>query len=88
MQVNFFAAARAAAEVSTLTVEESVLTEPTLEALRAYLTSWSTGATASGQTLADILPLCTFLIDGVAYSAESTLQGVSRVDVLPPFAGG
>lgn len=88
MQINFFAAARAAAGVPSLTVESAELTETTLEALSAYLVARCTGATPSGQTLADILPQCTFLVDGVATSGAASLQGVNRVDVLPPFAGG
>ncbi|MFW0180960.1 MoaD/ThiS family protein [Rothia sp. P5766] len=88
MQINFFAAARAAAGVPSLTLESTELTETTLEALMAYLLTRYPGATPSGQTLADILPQCTFLIDGVATSAKGSLRGASRVDVLPPFAGG
>lgn len=88
MQINFFAAARAAAGVPSLTVESTELTATNLETLSAYLVARCTGATPSGQTLADILPQCTFLVDGVASSGSVSLQGVNRVDVLPPFAGG
>lgn len=93
MQINFFAAARAAAGTPSLTVELGQLPAPTLAGLQAYLTREFTGATPSGQTLADILPRCTFLVDGVAASADclddaKLLQGAQRLDVLPPFAGG
>lgn len=88
MQINFFAAARAAAGVPSLTVDDADLPGSTLEALGTYLVSRCTGATPSGQTLADILPQCTFLIDGVASSGNASIQGAGRVDVLPPFAGG
>lgn len=88
MQINFFAAARAAAGVPSLTVDDAELPDTTLDALSAYLVSRCTGATPSGQTLADILPQCTFLVDGVASSGEVSLRGAGRVDVLPPFAGG
>lgn len=88
MQINFFAAARAAAGVPSLTIDDAELPETTLEALSAYLAARHTGTTPSGQTLADILPRCTFLVDGVASSSGVNLRGVGRVDVLPPFAGG
>lgn len=93
MQINFFAAARAAAGTPSLTVELGQLPAPTLAGLQGYLTREFTGATPSGQTLADILPRCTFLVDGVAASPEvqdnpAVLQEARRLDVLPPFAGG
>ncbi|WP_237222573.1 MoaD/ThiS family protein [Rothia nasimurium] len=93
MQINFFAAARAAAGISSLTVELGQLPTPTLAGLQTYLAREFTGATPSGQTLADILPRCTFLVDGVAASPEAQndsalLQEAQRLDVLPPFAGG
>lgn len=88
MQINFFAAARAAAGVPSLTVEYAELPDTTLEALSTYLVTRCAGSTPSGQTLADILPQCTFLVDGVASSGVVSLRGAHRVDVLPPFAGG
>ncbi|MGH1977022.1 MoaD/ThiS family protein [Rothia sp. L_38] len=93
MQINFFAAARAAAGISSLTVELGQLPTPTLAGLQAYLAREFTGTTPSGQTLADILPRCTFLVDGVAASGEqlddsALLKQAERLDVLPPFAGG
>lgn len=93
MQINFFAAARAAAGTPSLTVELDQLPAPTLAGLQSYLTREFTGATPSGQTLADILPRCTFLVDGVAATGEqlddpALLTQAERLDVLPPFAGG
>ncbi|WP_237241547.1 MoaD/ThiS family protein [Rothia nasimurium] len=93
MQINFFAAARAAAGRPSLTLDPAQLPAPTLAQVRTYLAEEFTGSTPSGQTLADILPRCTFLVDGVAASADSLddaklLQGAQRLDVLPPFAGG
>lgn len=93
MQINFFAAARAAAGLPGVTVELEQLPTPTLAGIQGYLTREFTGATPSGQTLADILPRCTFLVDGVAATDEQLddpmlLKQAERLDVLPPFAGG
>lgn len=84
MQIHYFAAARAAAGTA---VEESG-EFATLEQLLADATSRHTGTTDAGQTLADIVPRCTFLIDGKRAEPEASLAGAQRVDVLPPFAGG
>ncbi|HCN39334.1 MoaD/ThiS family protein [Rothia sp. (in: high G+C Gram-positive bacteria)] len=88
MQINFFAAARAAAGVAETQCQISQLPEPTLAALLDHLRQTLTGATPSGQSLADILPQCSFLLDGRASPADASLEGVQRLDVLPPFAGG
>lgn len=84
MQIHYFAAARAAAGTAVEQVGEFA----TLEQLLADATSRHTGTTDAGQTLADIMPRCTFLIDGKRAEAASSLAGAQRVDVLPPFAGG
>ncbi|HJE11278.1 MAG TPA: MoaD/ThiS family protein, partial [Corynebacterium glutamicum] len=47
-----------------------------------------TETTAAGMTLAQIFDRCTFLIDGRSADSSASLSGASRVDVLPPFAGG
>ena len=48
-----------------------------------------TGTTAAGMSLKEVLGRCSFLIDGAGNTAmDSPLAGVTRVDVLPPFAGG
>lgn len=93
MQINFFAAARAAAGRPSLTLDPAQLPAPTLAQVRTYLAEEFTGSTPSGQTLADILPRCTFLVDGVAATDEQLddpvlLKQAERLDVLPPFAGG
>lgn len=86
LTVHFFAAARAAAGVPTLTLDAG--SHPTLASLLDQLASTHTGATPSGQTLASILPRCSFLLDGTAATPTSPLAGATRLDVLPPFAGG
>ncbi|MDY3049117.1 MAG: MoaD/ThiS family protein [Rothia sp. (in: high G+C Gram-positive bacteria)] len=93
MQINFFAAARAAAGLPNLRVELDQLPEPTLAGLQNYLAQELTGSTPSGQTLAQILPRCSFLVDGLAAQGErlddpALLAQAQRLDVLPPFAGG
>lgn len=84
MQIHYFAAARAA----TGTAHEQVGEFDTLEQLLADATSRHTGTTDAGQTLADIVPRCTFLVDGQRSEPTAALAGAQRVDVLPPFAGG
>ena len=84
MQIHYFAAARAA----TGTPCEYVGEFSTLEQLLIDATSRHTGTTDSGQTLADIVARCTFLVDGTRSDPSTLLAGASRVDVLPPFAGG
>ncbi|ORC24140.1 MULTISPECIES: MoaD/ThiS family protein [Rothia] len=93
MQINFFAAARAAAGVPSIEVDLEQLGGQSLAAVQAYLVGQVSGVTASGQSLADILPRCSFLVDGVAARGQALtdphlLAGVARLDVLPPFAGG
>lgn len=88
MQVHFFAAARAAAGLTETTLDTEVLPAPTLEALLEHLAVTLTGTTPSGQSLADILPQCSFLLDGQASEPGASLTGAQRLDVLPPFAGG
>ena len=41
-----------------------------------------------GDRLARVLPQCSLLVDGVAAVGTHPLRPGSRVDVLPPFAGG
>lgn len=93
MEINFFAAARSAAGVAQLHLEVGELAGASLADLQDHLVRVLPGATPSGQTLADILPRCSFLVDGVAARGEaltdsSLLEAAQRVDVLPPFAGG
>ncbi|PCE13847.1 molybdopterin synthase sulfur carrier subunit [Microbacterium sp. SZ1] len=76
MRVRYFAAA---AEAAGTDAEER--SEGTLAELRAALV-------AQHPTLADILPRCAVMVDGVRSDADRSLEGVELVDVLPPFAGG
>ncbi|OFT74856.1 molybdopterin synthase sulfur carrier subunit [Corynebacterium sp. HMSC30G07] len=77
MRIHYFAAARAAAGLA----EEDVEALPTLELLLA-------DAAARHPDLQPILDRCTILIDGQRATPDASLTGASRVDVLPPFAGG
>lgn len=78
VEVHLFAAARAAAEgTSVLVVRPGTLAEVLDAAVRQ----------APG--LAGVLPRCSVLVDGVAGHDETvTVAAGARVDVLPPFAGG
>ena len=78
VEVHLFAAARAAAEgTSVLHVAPGSLAEVLAE------------ATAQAPGLTAVLPRCSVLVDGMA-GHDETMQVASggRVDVLPPFAGG
>jgi len=77
VEVHLFAAARAAAGESVVTVAAGAL--PTV----------LDGLTRRYPGLASVLPLCSFLIDGVAvHERDVDIPAGTRVDVLPPFAGG
>jgi len=85
LTVHYFAAARAAAGVAS----EQVEAPATLGDLVAQLSEEHTGTTEAGMSLKEVLERCSFLIDGAGNTAmDSPLAGVTRVDVLPPFAGG
>lgn len=83
MRIHYFAAARAAAGVA----EEEVGEYPTLGRLLADA-SLRHPAPQTGLTLGEVLTRCTFLVDGRRADLDTPLAGASRVDVLPPFAGG
>jgi sulfur-carrier protein len=76
--VNLYAAAKHAADRSSVSVEASTLSE-----LRSQLI-------ADIPSLASIVPQCSFLVDGLSYGRESDapLTDGVRVDVMPPFSGG
>ena len=75
--VRFFAAARAAAGISEFSRDFT-----TLHDVVDYCASLN-------EALAQLLPTCTFLVDGITESEGSrSLVDVSGVDVLPKFAGG
>ncbi|MFJ4253810.1 MoaD/ThiS family protein [Microbacterium sp. NPDC090003] len=75
-RVRYFAAAAEAAETDA---EER--REPTLAELRVAVV-------ADHPALADILPRCAVMVDGVRTDDDRPLDGVELIDVLPPFAGG
>lgn len=75
--VRYFAAAADAAGVE----EESLPAVATVGALRAVLIE------RYGDTMARVLASGSFLVDGVVSRDDSRSVG-TRVDVLPPFAGG
>lgn len=78
MQVTFFAGAAEAAGTESVSVGE-VATAADLVALLGR----------DNERLAAVLRVSTLLADGARVADPATgLDGVSRVDVLPPFAGG
>ena len=83
VHVHLFAAARAAAGAEQLDVAPG-----TLAAVIEQLV-------AASPALADVLPRCSFLLDSTAIKGSSgeiaqeiDVPAGSRLDVLPPFAGG
>lgn len=87
LEVHYFAAARAAAGCASETVESPA----TLGALVDALSTTHTGTTDAGMSFAEVAQRCTFLVDGLGAGRNLgavPLDGVKRVDVLPPFAGG
>jgi sulfur-carrier protein len=77
VQVHLFAAARAAAGADVLAVSGGTLGE--------VLASCERQAPA----LRDVLPRCSYLVNGIAVLDEAArLLPGDRLDVLPPFAGG
>jgi sulfur-carrier protein len=77
VEVRYFAAAAEAAGV----LEESLPSVATVGELRAVLIE------RYGDAMARVLAAGSFLVDGVVSRDDSRSLG-SRVDVLPPFAGG
>lgn len=77
MIVRYFAAAADAAGVE----EESLPAVASVGALRAVLVE------RYGDAMARVLASGSFLVDGVVSRDDSRSAG-TRVDVLPPFAGG
>ncbi|KQQ66733.1 MoaD/ThiS family protein [Microbacterium sp. Leaf320] len=76
VRVRYFAAAAEAAGTDS---EERG--EGSLEQLRAAVV-------AEHPALADILPRCAVMVDGVRSDDDRSLDGAQLIDVLPPFAGG
>lgn len=75
-RVRYFAAA---AEAAGTDAEDR--SEHTLFALRAAVI-------AEHPALADILPRCAVLVDGIRADDDRPLDDAQLIDVLPPFAGG
>ncbi|MBT2484389.1 MULTISPECIES: MoaD/ThiS family protein [unclassified Microbacterium] len=75
-RVRYFAAAAEAAGV-----DQEERGERSLSALRAAVV-------AEHPALADILPRCAVMIDGVRADDDRPLDDAQLIDVLPPFAGG
>lgn len=88
VEIHYFAAARAARGVP----QEDADASGTLADLLDTLGATHTATTAGGMTLAQIFDRCSFLVDGRTVTRPDTptvdLSTVTRVDVLPPFAGG
>jgi molybdopterin converting factor small subunit len=78
--VRYFAGARAAAGTpeEAVTVPGGATVAGLIDAL----------VERHGNQLARVLTASTFLVDEVAGGPERHLRDGSRVDVLPPFAGG
>lgn len=77
VEVHLFAAARAAAGADAMRVHAG-----TLDEVLAACERESPG-------LADVLPRCSYLVNGIAVTDEAArLLPGDRLDVLPPFAGG
>ena len=75
--IRYFAAAAEAAGVE----EEMLPSVPTVGELRAVL------AAKYGDAMERVMASGSFLVDGVVSRDDARALG-SRVDVLPPFAGG
>ena len=77
VEIHLFAAARAAVGASTVPANDGPL-PVILDAL-----------VAEHPAFRDVRPRCSYLVDGVAVHGEDAdVPPGSRVDVLPPFAGG
>ncbi len=77
--IRLFAAARAAAGTDSVSAEPGTLAQVT------------DSLTLRFPALREVLPRCSFLIDGTATHGDPEAVQVpvdSEVDVLPPFAGG
>lgn len=77
VQVHLFAAARAAVGESSITVQPGTLSSVLDEMSERF------------PAFARVRPQCSFLLDEVSCSDPSAvIDAGSRLDVLPPFAGG
>lgn len=90
LQVRYFAAARAAAGHLA---EETVVVPDRIDALTreqlvVLLVSLHPEPPAGEPSLEQVLGQSSILVDGVVMRDEDTATPGTRVDVLPPFAGG
>ncbi|MGO1949931.1 MAG: MoaD/ThiS family protein [Mycobacteriaceae bacterium] len=89
VEIHYFAAARAARGAAQESVPGAA---GTLAGLLDDLGARHTDETAGGMTLSQVFDRCSFLVDGRTVTRPDapaiTLDDVTRVDVLPPFAGG
>ena len=76
VDVHFFAAARAAVGTSQLSVPPGPLS--------ALLD----GIEAAHPAFTGVRPRCSYLVDETSVHGDVDVPAGSRVDVLPPFAGG
>lgn len=78
--VRFFAAACAAAGTETEIIDLPA---------GATLADLVSGLESRGADLANVLPRCSYLCDGIAVRDRTRmLHDAQTIDVLPPFAGG
>lgn len=79
--IRFFAAARAAVGVDSLTTSGATID--------AALGAIDTAAVADPARWSALQERCSYLVDGITTRDRATsLVGVELVDVMPPFAGG
>jgi molybdopterin converting factor small subunit len=76
VEVHLFAAARAAVGAAAVAVEPGLLS--------AILD----GLEAEYPAFAPVRARCSYLIDGTSVHGDVEVAPGSRIDVLPPFAGG
>lgn len=75
--IRYWAAARAAAGVAEEPFDGATLSEVLAAAEVAH-----------GPSLARVLGVASFLVDGVRTDRSAALPDGSTIEVLPPFAGG
>ncbi len=79
MEVHLFAAARSAVGQGSVTASGTTLAAVVESLIGDY------------PGFAAVAPRCSYLVDGLAVHGDLdlvSLLGATRVDVLPPFAGG
>lgn len=76
--VNLYAAARQAAQQSSLTIKATTLAEAKTELIQKF------------PELASVIPRCSFIVDGnsLGISGDCNLHSKQVIDVMPPFSGG